>query len=537
MPSFGFSNAKHDFRPRSRGDISAALTSSKALVAIAPQSPRPPEMLSGVSVDGDVSLTSNDIAIHELLISKAYESDPEMRAPQYEIPMSECIRFCGADARQHDVVTALSKMEQIRLTFRGGDGRTYEGVQMLTAWRVLSETTSLVGYSFPEPIRALMRRMPRYGYIELAAVGQGSMRSRYSQTLYKILADEVSQRPWSEDVDNTFTLSYSPEAFADLVGMPKPQSGLLGTLRDRVMRHISDDFSGVKKFDLDVAYDGKPAPARGRGQSVQAIELTVKVHPDTYHVVRGKIKADAGIGAPDAPKYRIDSVFWVKVARKFEKLVLVNFMAHRAWLVVLKEALDDKALTPGYETRRYRGRRLLDAIDADGVKAAAWGFFAEEAELGAEVCGSKHVQRLLQDADRDRLKRFMKSKKEKKAVGRPRSGMAENRISKLTKSAPKTTPDNVDDGFVRFEEANVIVVDIDDAFNQHDVDNQIWGRVQAYDWTGDRKVRMHVKFRTTAGVYDRFEVDIKPYDLAEFGNFMKTISEFTDGEATFRRIK
>lgn len=85
---------RKNFQPSSRGDISAALKNRKSLSIVAPQSPRPPEMLAGISViQGAGQLTSSDLALHELLISKAYQTDSSMSSTSYEIPLAECLRF------------------------------------------------------------------------------------------------------------------------------------------------------------------------------------------------------------------------------------------------------------------------------------------------------------------------------------------------------------------------------------------------------------------------------------------------------------
>src|SRR5690606_38384509 len=80
-------------RPRPGGDLAKALSSRQAMEVVAPESPRPSEMMEGVTVNGEDVLTADDAALHELLISHAYAEDSSMPEVMHEIEMSAAIRY------------------------------------------------------------------------------------------------------------------------------------------------------------------------------------------------------------------------------------------------------------------------------------------------------------------------------------------------------------------------------------------------------------------------------------------------------------
>lgn len=509
------------FQPAARGSISEALAKKGAIAVVAPQSPRPSEMLSRVIIDnGEVDLSSGDLALHELLIAKAYESDRDMQASSYEIPVAECLRFLGPEARRDAILSSLHKMASIRLSFSGEDGRTFEGVQMLTAWRVSQNSETSIGYQFPDPIRWLMRHMPTYGYIELAAIAQGTMRSKYSHMLYKHVAFEVARRPWKEGDSNVFSLSFTPEELADIVGFPRIKGAVpFGKLHERVISKILADFAGVRKFDLSITYDGDTAPKKGR--TVNTVELSIKIHPDTHHIVRGDTRLStkgAKIGAPDAPRYRINSVFWLRIPRKFRSLGLAHFTASASWFVALSEAIDERPLTSEYDRRQYRGRNLLAAIDANGVEAAAWGFFAEETELGADICNSVHVAKHLPRADKARLARLTKSKKSKpSSSARP--------LKKEAVQAP-SKPANDE---ASFENCTHVYVDIDEAASTAELDDFVYKPLNQIAWNGTRRITLRAYY-TVPGTNVRqcFDFRIAPETEDELHLALRKVGKWID---------
>lgn len=506
------------FQPAPRGSTSEALAKGASLAVIAPQSPRPAEMLAGVVIDsGDVDLTSFDLALHELLISRAYETDRSMASDTYEIPVEECLRFLGPDARRDALDRSVAKMKRIELSFTGENGRAFKGVQMLTTWEATLNAETSIGYQFPEPLRRLMRAMPSYGYIELNALGRGSMRSKYSHMLYKRIALDVAKHPWKAGEDNRFELTFTPEQLAKVVGFP-PVKGVIpfGKLQERVISKVIDDFAGVRKFDVRISYDGMPAPKKGT--TVAQIEFSVRVNPDSHHTVFANTapfeKAGYRIGAPDEPRFRINSVFWLRVPRTFKTLGIDQSLAQATWLVALKEALDNDPLTPDCATRKYRGANLLSAIDADGVEAAAWNFFAEETELGRDLVGSKHVikKRVSANADRkDRLERVKKPK---------------------TPKAPAPSPASVTQEELRptFENCTHIDLEVDPAASLSDLDDFIYSHIDNIVWNGTRRIILRAYYNVPGqrDVRQHYRFIISPEDENELLIELRKIGTWID---------
>ncbi|ANL28607.1 hypothetical protein AMC90_CH02806 [Rhizobium phaseoli] len=472
-------------------------------------------MLAGVVIDnGAVDLTGFDLALHELLISRAYEGDRSMRASSYEIPLAECLRFLGSDARRDAVERSMRKMEQIKLSFAGEDGRSFRGVKMLTFWEATKDSETSLGYQFPDPIRWLMRTMPAYGYIELNALGRGSMRSKYSHLLYKRIALDVAKHPWKAGEDNRFELTFTPEQLAEVVGFPRVKGVIpFGKLQERVISKVIDDFAGVRKFDVRISYDGMPAPKKGT--TVGKIEFHVRVNPDSHHTVFANTapfeKAGYRIGAPDEPRYRINSVFWLRVPRTFKTLGIDHAFAKDTWLVALKEALDNDPLTPACTTRRYRGANLLSAIDADGVEAAAWNFFAEETELGRDLVGSQHVFKNRVPANTDRKERA-------------------DRVKKLKVAAPLPKSVAHEELHPTFETCTHIDLEIDPAATKSDLDDVIFQHLDSIKWNGTKRVEMRAYFNVPGerDVRQHYLFAVSPEDEDELILELKRIDKWIE---------
>ncbi|WP_018858485.1 RepB family plasmid replication initiator protein [Rhizobium sp. 42MFCr.1] len=529
------------FQPSNRGMVSAALETRKSLSIIAPQSPRPAEMLAGVSfTSGAADLTSTDLALHDLLITKAYESDRSMEATSYEIPMAECLKFLWADARKEDVNASLRRMETVRLSFSGETGRSFRDVQMLTSWTAIAGDSVAVGYQFPDPIRQLMRSMPKYGYVELAAIGQGSMRSKYSQMLYKRLAHEVSHRPWQEGSANTFTLEFTPAELAEIVGFKAPVKGFFSKLQERVISKFPWDFLNVRKFEFSITYDGLAAPARGQGKTTSLIQFHVKVYPDSHHTVKSDTRPLQAlghkIGKPDVARYRINSVFWLSVVKKFHSLGLTHFSAHWAWQVALDEALEQSPLTPEYSTRRYRGTELLGAIDANGPEAAAWCFFAEESERGSDICNSVHVVKKLSNAERNRIKRLTKNKKK---------GRSKKKVQIVVSAGPETVaktpvepPKAHDELHPTFETCTHIDLEIDEAATLCDLDDVIYQHLASRCWNGGRRIQLRAYFTVPGqNVRQHYLFTVDPADEDELIYELRKIDKWIAEPITYTIVE
>jgi hypothetical protein len=518
---------RQPFQPSPRGSTSEALAKGASLAVIAPQSPRPAEMLAGVVIDnGDVDLTCFDLALHELLISRAYENDRTMNKTSYEIPLAECLRFLGPDARRDAVERSLTKMEQIKLSFTGEDGRSFRGVKMLTTWQASLNAETSLGYQFPDPIRWLMRTMPSYGYIELNALGRGTMRSKYSHMLYKRIALEVAKNPWRAGEDNRFELTFTPKQLAEVVGFPSVKGVIpFGKLQERVISKVIADFAGVRKFDVRISYDGMSAAKKGT--PVRQIEFGVRVNADPHHTVRANTvplqKAGYRIGAPDEPRYRINSVFWLRVAKRFKTLGIDHSFAHATWLVALKEALDSFPLTPAGSDRMYRGVNLLSSIDADGVEAAAWSFFAEEAELGRDLVGSLHVIKYRVPAEKARRKRMEHAQQPQNAAPSPAP------VAPIVPTAKETHP--------TFDTCTHVDIDIDPAASFAELDDYIFSYFSSVSWDGQRKFVLRAYFYVPGqrDIRDHFRFLISPADEEELLRALghRRVEKWIDGYPTY----
>jgi len=404
------------FHPKTRGDLTEAFKSAEAMKDIAPQSPRPTEMLTGYTFelkdeeDETVDLTASDLAFREGLLSYAYDTDPTMTKGYYEIPMTACQRFLGPGVRPDAIIKSLKRLRKVFVNFTGPT-RSYRSVQMLSAWYSIendAEKTVTIGYQFPLPVLEMMRYMPRYGYIELNAIGGGNMRSKYSLALYNHLVHEVSQRPWKEGSDNTFTISMTPERLADIVGFPLIAGQVkFARLNERVIKQLAHDLFHVQKFKVTITFDGEVAPKKGT--TVKLIDFNVTVRVDDRRLTRPEFAKDR-VGAPDEPRFQLNSVFYKQVSKKFKSLVLPAFAAHWVWIAALQEALDKSPLSKEFHVRDFRRERLLASIDNIGVEKTAWEFFAEEASKGADLSRSVHIDKNLRKVKVAQLDRYRKAK-------------------------------------------------------------------------------------------------------------------------------
>lgn len=372
------------FQPSNHGSlVKLANTKPSAFSEIAPESPRPPEMLTGVSFDGP-SLSVLDSVVHEILISHAYEVDREMRADRYAIDLAALTRFAGPNIRKDDILKSLEKLRQTKISFgdAGHPDRRYKGVQMVVSWEELNRSTALIGYMFAPPIKDLMRTMPSYAYLELAALGDGNMSLKHSPALYKHLALQSTKKRWQPGEDNEIYIRFSPQELAEIIQFPghdDPEKLNVGKLTKFVKESI-DDLSSVRRFKTSVEI----VPEKGRGRRINSICYTLRLKaPDFRHVrlrLDYKAKQDFRMGGADDPKYLVRSDLWDRASKVFKLPGYISNSYFKLWLVALQEALSGQGLTAGYETRGYRGDALLAAIEDRGTAFAAWGLFEEEAD-------------------------------------------------------------------------------------------------------------------------------------------------------------
>ena len=377
---------RKDFVPQPRGDLAKSLA-EKTVAIISPESPRPAPLLDRVKITGEDRLTANDVALHELLLSRAYEVETELRKagkplPEtHTIPVSWMLRYLGPTARRDALNASLRRLAETTITF-GSKNSLCENVPLLVSWCQTDTESSVIAFSFPPPIRDVMRTKQRYAYLELVPLAM--MKSRYSIRLYKRLALEASGHKWSPAGDNLVTLSGTPTEVAVWAGF-QPENGIVtvSKLRDRVLKFVATDFAALRAFSVSF----REIYGTGRGRPVEHFEFRLHLKAPSHRLVstqfeRGEHKLK-GIGGLDAPKYQVNSHIWQKAGSRFCKAVPEKFTTHyhffQAWLLALEEAFTKDAWSPAYERRNYRGQRLLATIENLGPNEAAWQFCCEEA--------------------------------------------------------------------------------------------------------------------------------------------------------------
>jgi hypothetical protein len=528
------------FQPNTRGDISAATANTSALQYVAPESPRPTEMLSGVRIDG--TLTHRDLALHDLLVSKAYETDKAMPDQGYSIPLSDVLHFLGQDARKEHVLHSLKKMKNCILSFTAGS-RQFEGVQMLVSWQeVDKEKNALIGYEFPAPIRTLMQHMPQYGYIELAAIGQSRMTSKYSHAFYKWLVSELIGKKWNASDNNRHVVEISPDNLAEIIDFPSVAGSVpFSKLNQRVLSHLYSDLKAVERFELvNVKFDGLMSPRRGR--AVEKLSFHIRMREPSHHTIRatdvhlkfdkdvrtGTFKPNGNrVGGADADEYRVNSVVFMRAVKMFGKELVINHLtAHWSWQVVLQEALDGDGLTDGYHSRECRGKRLLDLIKTRGADHACVSFFAEEARLGADIVGSRHVAQRLPKAEKARIKRFKDGKLPKPIKEHKAKPAAKQ---KTVQAIAVEQSDN-------FENVGHFQAEIDPSLSEQIVDDFVFSTVAAFPFSGEieRLFRLYLTEDEDKGLQTFIDIDIKPADDDEFQQCIKQIEPWLiSGSVTY----
>lgn len=371
------------FTPATRGDISAAIE-EKNISKIAPESPRPAPLLDGVKISSEDKLTATDTALYELLLSRAYEIDTDFKAAKiplsdtHTIPVDVALPYLGASARRAAVKQALKRLNETTITFGSKDTRLYEDVPLLTSWFESDKVDDKIGFSFPKPIRDVMHRMPGYAYIELSPLPD--MKSRYSIRLYKKLALEASKKKWTASGDNTVILNGTPAEVAAWAGFQTENGTVsMSKLRDRVLKFVDVDFASIRAFGVSF----RENYGTGRGRPVESIDFRITLKAPSHHMTHAAFEKgehkQKGLGGVDAPEFRVNSMIWQKAQSTFwghqRRLHTAYF---DAWQLALLEAIDEAPMSPGYGRREYRGRRLLNAIQALGADEAAYKFCAEE---------------------------------------------------------------------------------------------------------------------------------------------------------------
>ncbi|MCR4521678.1 replication initiation protein [Bosea sp. 47.2.35] len=499
------------FRPAPRGDLSKALASREDFRAIAPESPRPVEMLEHVTVKGDDRLSADDIALHELLVDHAYRStDRRMDRLEHSIPTAQVLTFLGGTIRRAGIKASLARLRGTTVSIGSATGRLFEDVQLLVPWTERDGDVDEVHYIIPKPIAQLMASQRRYAYIELEPMSR--MRSRYGIRLYRHLAAALRECVYDASSNNLHEVLVPVEQMADWLGFRPPEGKALhvGQLKLRAVDPAIEDLFSVRHFQL---HEAQPQLGTTRGNPIVAWRFVLRLMPKSRHEVRPlgiDPKHLRHVGGVDDPAYRVDQVLWLRAA----KVALDNGVSAMmsdlfdAWLIALNEALtmarDDTAMpvSDGHYTQRLRGERLLIEIEDRGTQAAAWAFAMEEIESPDLIAmGRKQGAALARDARKARFQRYKATAKGKAAVdakaSERKAAKAENK-SRVRKAAAEAAREAEVDATT----ANLIVLHLTgDAANAESFAAEMF----AADWTGSREIKFTVRWDDDESI-DGFEV-------------------------------
>jgi len=336
-------------------------------------------MLDAVEITSADILTADDAALHELLISAAYESDKGMSSEFTSLPVSIALRFLGDHARRDALKISMRRLMSTTVSYGTKKTRRFENVPLLFSWLESTEKEDIIRYSLPEPIRILMREMPAYAYLELAPISQ--MKSKYSVRLYRILAAAAAREKWTPEGQNKVIVSATLEDLFSWTGFALDKDGAMsfGKFRQRVLADLDKELATVRRFGLRVEEIRK----EGRGRPLERVDFHLNLRAPSHHLTRTTFEPGEHklhhVGGIDAPQYRVNSNIWMKAERTFwNERKFQHRVYYHAWLIALQEALDKDPVSPGYTRREYRGQRLLNAIERLGADEAAFKFCAEE---------------------------------------------------------------------------------------------------------------------------------------------------------------
>lgn len=371
-------NIERPYDPGMRGDLTKALSSADRMREIAPEVPRPYGLLENVRINGAHHLTADDIAIHELLVSRAQEVDPSFEAKEYEIALSELRSALGNEMRRRDLEKNFTRLRNTTLSATRGSELAFSGVPMIVGWSECSEGRVTIRYSLPSPVCALMQTMRNgYAYLELHAMSQ--MRTRFGVMLYRRIAAMVagSRIRWDIDGRNSVTWDVPPAQMAEWIGYERPPKHTHHLSRS-VDKAAADQYV-VRGFEISVI----PIKAAAPGEPITAWRVTVVKRPPSRHMIKADSMAAemrTALGGSDDPAYRVDSNVWLKgqtVAREHGLAGVRHKTLFDAWVLALQEALDGKA-SPENEFERVRGKTLLARMRETSAHDAAWAVVMDE---------------------------------------------------------------------------------------------------------------------------------------------------------------
>lgn len=479
---------RRNFQPGNRGDIAKALAQPTALTVIAPESPRPLELLLGVTYDRESTLTADDGVLHELLMTAAIRNDAALEKETHAVPMRHILRLLGPEARRDAVKDSLSRLLKNTVSFGA-----FEQVPLLVSWIERADADDLVHFTLPAPIKTALVTKTDYAYIEIAALP--AMRSKFVARLYKALVAELkgTGRQWIKGGDNKVTITATVDQVADWVCFPRERDGSVrpGKLKERVLDVAVTQFKDVHAFRLSVI----PVSAKTRGNPIVEVRFELTLNPPSHHQIRAPFDA-TGIrqfGGVDALEFRVRQNVWLKASGYFLSQFpdLSHSVLFGLWTACLQEMLDEKPLSDGYATRRYRGERLRQEIAKRGADEAAWQWAMEEVETPDLV---------------------LRSKTERREVAAVGEGARRERVwgeaaKPVTVAVPVVTEEEAAQApaDVSFEDCSAIWFDLGECPSTAMVDDMVLEPIDRYGaWRGDKQKLIQVRW-SVHGNFDFYD--------------------------------
>lgn len=515
-------------QPSTRGHIVNSISDNK-LSFVAPESPRPSEMLDGIKITSRDQLTADDNAIHELLVSAAYEIDTNMQAEWNTIDVSTALNFLGKSARRDALKGSLRRLSSTTVSYGKKADRCYEDVPLLVSWLESSNDEDIIKYSLPEPIKSLMRSMPSYAYLEIAPLAQ--MKSRYSIRLYRKLALEAAKTKWQPGEENLVVVAGTSEQVALWVGY-EPENGKIthGKLRERALTPAEIDLRAVRRFSTNI----KEIRGSGRGKPVERIEFHLRLQPPSHHIVPMKFtlrNRNGFVGGADAEEYRVNSSLWIKASKQFSKRCgMIHNGFFELWQVALNEALSKENITDGYYTRRYRGGYLLSAIKEMRAEAAAWGVISEEAHepdllLSRSLFNEEYdlVAHARFDRMRDagmlksNIKNGIEVPVEPDEIGQLIDDNDRAFLSELIDDDVPVPSSNS----ITLDEANKLIVHTSQGLTMHDIEGFVADEIVNMGFSGGREVDIEIEYfidKEYTDIWKLGKFSISPKDLIRIEN-------------------
>lgn len=500
------------FRPKPRGKLRAALgdedgrtkkvqagPEASAFERIAPESPRPSEMLEEVTVVGDDRLTVTDIKLHELMVSQAYEvTDRMMDRDEYVLPATYALRFLGDGARRKGIRESLKRLRSTVVSYGTAGGRLVQDVPLICSWLEQGTDTDEIRYTIPRPVSELMASQPRYAYIELGPLSQ--MSSKYGVRLYRHLALDLagSRREWEPAGENLHEVAVDVARMKSWLGRDGDH---VGQMQLRALKPAIADLVHVRRFSLEKI---EPIKGKRRGGGIDGWNIVLRINPPAAHhgrmqTVSEKLRGII-VGAPDAPRFFVRQDFWQRKGGLLQRHGYANGFteAFGVWLLALDEALTGDPITAGYSTRRMRGERLLAAVARDGALEAANALLVEELEapdLLTPVEGHDarmERRRRVRRAGRARYHRHRDAAegadRRRKAPANPAPTAAAQPSREEAAQAPAPAPQ---------ASPKRLRVTFSERVDQHDVD-ALWNVLMSMTWAGEGP-ELPVEFFYTEG--------------------------------------